>query len=547
MSGKQRNRLRIKRRRTRKSNNENCCSPTSDLFINRLQKQTKDEERALKAAAKAAEEQANKAKQLAAEEEARKKREEDRLRRKALDEEKARKEEEKRREEREREAERERKRKEARREKDEREKKEREAREKREREERAKKDEHLRLEKEKQERERLAKERREKEEREAKEKLAAQRAQQVAAAAAKSQARTPASPRNAAASGSAQRANTPKKILKPPPPTAPVQQTSFQQMQQVPRSNPPPRSQPPVVPAVVTSTPTPQQASPAFTNVTQPVSPRLAHFPHQIPQPSYGNFSAAGPVTPSNLAQSPLASSVLPRNYLYDPPGSQNGTGLGFSRAQGINAMPIGHAVKSSQPINPVAGVISAASMLGHPKRSASGSAIGMMGIDPGPIGRPLALPSVGPIAPIAPIGRPGIVKDMNGSPSQRRSPSPKGVLGSAALIADDDEMLVPPPTSRRLAPLSTAVGSPWSPRSAFGQPSSTPWGPPENASGFAAPRGSVGNGLWGLPVGMTSPNNQAETWGNPTHSPFGGFVPHSLVGEPAPPATAPTHSTSQS
>ncbi|KZT66786.1 hypothetical protein DAEQUDRAFT_440565 [Daedalea quercina L-15889] len=108
---------------------------------------------------------------------------------------------------------------------------------------------------------------------------------------------------------------------------------------------------------------------------------------------------------------------------------------------------------------------------------------------DPGPITRP--------VAPIAPIARPSGDASGSGSTSpSRRSPSPKGVLGSSALAADDDEV-VQAPNRRTVAP--GPVGGGWgSPRSSLPDVR-PPWGPPGAPSGFGAtrPLPPVGHPIW--------------------------------------------------
>ncbi|KAH7911254.1 hypothetical protein BJ138DRAFT_1151105 [Hygrophoropsis aurantiaca] len=492
----------------------------------KLQKQAKEEERAVKAAEKAAEEAALRAKQLAHEEEQRKKREEERARReaarKAAEEEKQRKEEERRKrvaEEREREAERERKRKEreekAKQERREREEKERKLKEEKEAKvaaERAAREAAKKEQAEKEERERkLAKEREEKAEKE----RAAQQQQRTPA----KNARPPTSPRNAAASGSSQRAPAnnggSKKILNKPA-VAPVV------------SNGTPRQQQPQRPMVSTSQPTtpvapsvqnhfPPPSTPLYpigASMMHPpggMSPRLPFAPP--PPPPFGVF---GPGPPMQQGPPNLAPSALPRNF-----GSPSPFESTFNNRGLAPSTPIGPPSKATQ------NVLSSPTMLAPgPSRRLSIPDPG-----PGPVARPVSIAPIAPIAPPAPIARPttGETSGSGSGSPVRRSPSPKGVLGSSALAADDDEVV--PPPGRRIAP--GAVGQSWgnntSPRTAVGD-TRAPWGAPAPL-GFGSPRPPITNSLWGT----VSP---APDWQAP-----GGFFPNSFVNpvNPSPPPHAST------
>jgi hypothetical protein len=162
----------------------------------------------------------------------------------------------------------------------------------------------------------------------------------------------------------------------------------------------------------------------------------------------------------------PLAPSAVPRNFgvapQYDPSFRAMGPGPATS--------PIGPPSKAPQQ-----------SLNSAPAPPGKRASIG----DPGPVARP-----------IAPIARPTGEAPGSGSGSPiRRSPSPKGILGSSALSPDDDEVIAPP--TRRVNP--AAVGQGWgnpSPRSAIGE-NRTPWGAPA-APNFTSPRPPVGNSLWG-------------------------------------------------
>ncbi|KAG6374123.1 hypothetical protein JVT61DRAFT_4768 [Boletus reticuloceps] len=450
----------------------------------RQQKLAKDEERAAKAAEKAAEEAALKAKQQAHEEEVRKKKEEEKVRReaarKAAEEEKQRKEEERRKrltEEREREAERERRRKEkeerARQERREREEKERKAREEREAKaaaEKAAREAARKEQQEKEERERkLAKEREEKAE---KERLAQQQR-----AAAKS-ARQPTSPR---ASGSTQRSQSTngstKKILNKPTATPTPAATPSRATPQRPLAT---TSQPatPVTPSAANTFPPP--VAPLYPPAPGMVPPPST-LPPYAPPPPFGMFGP-GPSMPQ-APPPPLAPSALPRGFgspsLFDPP---------FNRGH-PQPTPIGPPSKTVQ--NPLA---SPTMFTVAPSRKTSLPEPG-----PGPVARPVPMAPIAPPAPIAPIARPttGEASGSGSGSPVRRSPSPKGVLGSSALAADDDEVV--PPPGRRTVP--SAVGQSWAmttgPRSVV--EARLPWGPPAPPPNFGSPRPPpMGGSLWG-------------------------------------------------
>lgn len=474
----------------------------------------KEGEKAAKAAEKAAEDALLKAKQQALEEEQRKKREEERAKReatrKAQEEEKQRKEDERRKrqaEEKERQTEQERKRKEReerlkqeRREKEERDRKakeEREAKERavatarREQQEREERERKAREEKEKSERERLEKEKVEKE----KEARAAQQSR-------KQNARPPPSPRNATASGSAQRPpqpqTTPKKILNKPAPTNVVSPAPLSRQNSQPR------------PVIVTSQPipqTPSQASnpptPGYSpgvngNIAQQnplVSPRAPFNPVQ----QFNGF-APGPAIPQQGPGPILGPSALPRNF----------GGSGFDS---YPARPIGApAVVSPGPIGPPQKTNSNPP---PPSMLAPGSGRRHSLIaDPGPIGPP---------RPIQPIARPTEQSGSGSASPVRRSPSPK-VLGSSALATEDDEVLQ---TSRRTVVNGPVWGAaPAPPRASVDLRG--PWGPPP--PGFPIqppnlPRPPVGPSPWGT----ASPNDQ---WHPSNFLPPGQFVGHT----PSPP-----------
>lgn len=468
----------------------------------------KEEEKAQRAAEKAAEEAALKAKQTAIEDEQRKRREEERARReaerKAREEEKQRKDEERRKrlaEEKEREAEREKKRKEkeekAKAERREREEKERRAREEREAKAAqekaaaaAKREQMEKEKKEKDEKERKEKEEKaEKAEKEAKERLA-QHQQQRSVSSSSKLPRAPPSPRDATGSGSSSNQRTPsingangKKIMsKPPPVSAPTAgpsqaqplhpQRSQQHSRQPVQSSLPPT---PITPLISQHLP----SQPPMFNLGPPgiippgsaISPRIPFVP-----PPYG-FPAGPSMQPSPT--SPLAPSAIPRNY-----------GMG------------GPAPPFDPPFPRVAPIVTPAPIAPPPKTPLPPSSLA-----PG-ANRRASVPDPGPITrPIAPIARPSEPSGSGSGSPVRRSPSPKGVLGSSALAADDDEVVSAP--SRRTGSVGT-VGQGWgpaSPRGAIGENSvRPPWGAPgppgplaPGPSGFGSPR-PIG-GLWGSPA----------------------------------------------
>ena len=374
---RQRNKLKTRRRRTRRSMSfPNFHTSFATFFFQRQQKLAKDEERAAKEAEKAAEEAKAKARQTAIDEENRKKREDERQRReaakRAADEEKARKDEEKRKkhqEERERELEREKKK----RDKEEREKKEREDKERKAKEERARlakereeKVEKERIEKEKREgkerlerEEKLKKEKEEKAEREAKEKdrVAAQKA-----AAAINVARTPVRV-NMASSSSSSSSSTPTKQNLPPTPPA-LQRTPNSSGSSAVNGIPPSRKAsngklgPSPTPGVVgqTSRSQPQQPQgiqpPPQQLPNLPRTPLVSlapvnaqqippHLPPQQPGMVYGHLSQGPVLMPPAL--SPRVGTFPPMHYPYGNPNMQHPPGTPLTPStvsQGFNGGP---------------------------------------------------------------------------------------------------------------------------------------------------------------------------------------------------------------
>ncbi|KAG6848492.1 hypothetical protein H0H93_016560 [Arthromyces matolae] len=516
------------------------------------QKLAKDEEKAAKAAEKAAEEAAQKARQSQQEEENKKKREEERARKeaakKAAEEERAKKEEEKRKrllEEKEREAERERKKREKeervkaeRREREEKERKakeEKEARLAKEREERLERErlekekaEKARLEKlekeqaEKAEREkerekRLAKEREEKAERDARERLMQSPQRNVVSPTANGKSASGrAANRNAGAAASSSSSSNPQRVVPGAPPT--VNGTNKKMANKLPPLSPS-ASAPVLGQPSRLQQPQPQQqprATPASSQPQTPLTPQVPnHLPLQSPM-MYPGQMIPPPISPrvqqgfistygfgplqqhqqQHPGQPGLAPSALPRNFA---PGTGQAFDPPFSAPRGMPISPIGPPQKTKAP-TPLSTSPSAPSVLGQGRRGS------ILSGDPGPI----APPGNRPI--IAPIARPSIslgTTNSNGegsssSSSPIRSPSPKGVLGSSALVEDGDEVFKAPLGRRGgAAPMPIGAGLPIgslnSPVSLGGQT----WGP-------ASPRNVVSaGGQWGATGFASSPQQQ--------------------------------------
>lgn len=388
-----------------------------------------------------------------------------------------------------------------------------ERREREEKERKAREEREAKAAAEKAAREAARKEQQEKEEREKKmakereEKAEKERLAQQQRAAAKTT-RQPTSPR---ASGSAQRSQSSngstKKILNKSTSTPTPVATPSRATPQRPLAT---SSQPatPIAPSSSITFPPPPVA-PLYPPASGMVPPPTA-LPPYAPPPPFGVF-APGPSMPQGPPPS-LAPSVLPRGFgspsPFDPP---------FNRGLPQPA-PIGPPSKSAQ--NPLA---SPTMLAAGPSRKASLPEPG-----PGPVARPIPIAPIAPPAPIAPIARPNTGEtsgSRSGSPV-RRSPSPKGVLGSSALAADDDEVV--PPPGRRTVP--GAVGQSWtttSPRSVV--EARPPWGPPAPLPGFSSRPPPLGSSLWG----NISPE---PSWQSPA-----GFFPNAFVNpiNPSPPPHA--------
>jgi len=510
----------------------------------------------------------------------------------AAEEERLRKEEEKKKrqqEEREREIERERKKKEKeeklRKEREEKERKAKEEREARLAKEREERVERERIEKEKrEEREKVEKEKRlarEKEEREAKEKVAAQ---QRAAAIAQAQAKQVVRP-NATASSSAKvsAASSSSSFSLPRSPNPAVNGVPTNGKKAVKHISPPS-----TVPSPPGQGPRPQQQMPTQPQPQQPqarpphLPPLNAMNPQQIPPhlpppPQSGGMMYGHP--PMMPALSPRVGNFPPMGqYPFGAPNMQQhhppGTPLpsGMSRSFNAGPPPFDPAFNRGMPIGigiPIGSGVNtppaAPSPIGPPKPKtplASTSAPGPSMLAPGQgrrgsvavLNTATEATGPGPITrPIAPIARPPGGSSAEGASSgsgspNRRSPSPKGTLGSSALAADDDEV-VAGTGPRRVLPgnpigMGISVGVPqgqtWGPASP--RPAMmTPWGP----AGFspsparAAPN-SIGsaNHLHQLhQQGVPSPIGSGSLWTNnqtgggdswhPQNTPgVGGFFP---------------------
>lgn len=406
-------------------------------------------------------------------------------------------------------------------------------------------------------RRRSGEEREAKAELEAKEKLSQQQHQQQRSTSG-SKNKSPTSPRNATASSSSPRSPTvngaaqkkvPNKLSTPtsgstssgpaPLPSAPMTPGSLQmprQQQQVQRptiataaasqSLPPTpivaqMPHPPHLPQSASHNqifphPPPQgiaQASPLTPRMPFPPGPNYG-FPPPPPPPGQGPSMAAGP-------PSALAPSALPRSFgQHVASGPFDPSFIGRSVGTPAPA-PIGPPSKQVLQGAHSHGSITSPLL---PPGSARRASLGIL--DPGPVARPIA-----PIARPEPSG-PG----TTGSNSPRRSPSPKGVLGSSALIAEEDEVIAPP-SRRGVGPITVgAVGQGWgpaSPRAAVGE--NRPWGPPGFVGGGHPGRPatsvSVGN-LWG--GSSPNPNSPADWQPNAFYNNHGAsFVNHSTPAQP--------------
>ena len=185
------------------------------------------------------------------------------------------------------------------------------------------------------------------------------------------------------------------------------------------------------------------------------MSPRVGNFP---PMP----FGYGGP----NMQQqhhppppgTPLSPSVLPRGFnggsSFDPAFSRGipiGVGVPISSGSAVPPSPIGPPAKVAKPsaqsttstsasgpslLAPGQGRRASAPVLNLQVQGGSNDASG-----PGPITRPMA-PIARPVAGGGPAGGNGEANSSGSGSPNRRSPSPKGTLGSSALAADDDEVV---------------------------------------------------------------------------------------------------------
>ena len=552
----------------------------------------KEEERALKAADKAAEEAAAKVRQAALDAE---KRELDRLKReaakKAIDEDRARKDDERKKRAQEDLERKKRVQEDQERIKREREEKERKAKEEaRLAKERAAKDRVEKAEKmAKEKAEKEEKEAKEKAEKEAKEKLATQ--QRTAAASASASAPTLAS---GSGKGSARANNA---VASSSTATTPVKSNSSSTstvaapaLQRLPNNssgsngNDTPSKKPAnkPIPTLVTSPlppgilgqgtrPAVQQPNlsrPAHLPPSTPINPQQPHLPqpplsagmvYGLPQgpvgmisppamsPRVGNFPpmAYGYGGPNMQQQHPSPLSPVPARSFnggsFDPTFNR-GMPIGVGVSLGVlPPPPIGPPTKAAKPTlqGTTAGLA--------PGQGRHASASSNDGSGPGPITRPMA-----PIARPTAGGGNGDASSGSGSPN-RRSPSPR-VLGSSALAADDDEV-VSAHGPRRAATIGIGampIGGPgqnWgsaSPRTALSEASLR--GGPWTASPFPSARTAIGpnNHLHQLhhpgPVspslwGNTPGNGNGENWHPQTPGFFSGpaYINHNTAASSTP------------
>ncbi|KAJ7735972.1 hypothetical protein B0H16DRAFT_125969 [Mycena metata] len=216
--------------------------------------------------------------------------------------------------------------------------------------------------------------------------------------------------------------------------------------------------------------------APMYTAQQQPMSPRRGFLPPPNgfgPGPSSIQLAQQQQQQQQGMAASPrgFTPSASMGNVNFNP-----GASTSFHR---------GLPPSTSLPLAPTPAPI------GPPPRLAPGSGRrASLMCDPGPIGRP------------SPIARPAHAADNSGSGSgsaspARRSPSPKGVLGSAALLADDDEVV---PVRRPGA--GGVVGQSWGAPGAAGRGAPAPWGAPGSAPAFngaiGGGRGQAPGALWG-------------------------------------------------
>jgi hypothetical protein len=331
----------------------------------------------------------------------------------------------------------------------------------------------------------------------------------------------------------------------------PPQQMPNQPQPQQPQAN---MSRPPHLPPL--NAMNPQQIPPHLPPPPQSGGMMYGH-PQMMPalSPRVGNFPPMG--------QYPFGA---PNMQQHHPPGTPLPSGM--TRSFNAGPPPFDPAFNRGMPIGigvPVGGVNTppgAPSPIGPPKPKtplASTSTPGPSILAPGQ-GRRGSIavlntateaagpgPITRPIAPIArPPGGPSAEGASSGSGSpNRRSPSPKGILGSSALAADDDEV-VAGTGPRRVMPgnpigMGISVGVPagqtWGPASP--RPAMmTPWGP----SGFsssparAAPN-SIGSANHFHQQGVPPPIGSGSLWTNnqtgggdswhPQNTPgVGGFFP---------------------
>ena len=390
----------------------------------------------------------------------------------------------------------------------------------------------------------LAKEREEKAEREARERLNMQYQQQrnvVSTTGNGKSAAGRAANRNNAIASSSSSSNTQQRIVTGAPPntangttkkmsnkvppispsaSAPVlsQSSRPQQPQQPPRGTPM-SSQPqtPITPQISShiSPLQPSMMFPGAPGMIPPMSPRVQQS--FVPM----GYGFSGPLQQQHPGQPGLAPSALPRNFA---PGAGQPFDPAFSNAtRNVPISPIGPPPKSKPP-GPLSASPSAPSVLSlAPGQGRRGS---LLSGDPGPIAPPIGRPIVAPIArPSVPSNNTnGNGEGSSSSSSPIRSPSPKGVLGSSALVEDGDEV-VKAPAGRRGGstplPIGTGLGI-----GGMGAPGQQTWGPtsPRGIVGAGTPWAGFGNGSQQQrpivpppPVGpLNTQHPTGPLWGNP-------------------------------
>ena len=291
------------------------------------------------------------------------------------------------------------------------------------------------------------------------------------------------------------------------------------------------------------------------------MSPRVGSFPPMT-------YGYGGPSMPQqhHPPSTPLSPSGIPRGFnggSFDPAFNRIPVGVGVSIGSSSAALspptpsPIGPPTKATKPPTQGAAAVSPSMLApGQGRRpsapvqpqSASSDAPG-----PGPITRPMA-----PIARPIVGGNGEAASSGSGSPN-RRSPSPKGVLGSSALAADDDEVVsahgprrvgVSTPIGIGTMPIGGgALGQNWggvAPRSIISDASLR--GGPWTTSAFSSARAAIGPNshlhqlhhpgpppvspsLWGNVPG----SGNGENWQSPGFFPGSPYMSHNTAASSTP------------